>query len=142
MIKKDMIEAVISKIKIDERQDGQLIFLKEKGGERVLPVMIGMSEISAIKIKLSGIVLPRPLTHDLLCSVLKALHARCTRIVIDRLEETTFFAKIFIKKENEEELCIDARPSDSIALALREGAPIFIEEDVLAQAGVFLNGGM
>jgi bifunctional DNase/RNase len=137
-----MIEVVISKIKIDERQDGQMIFLKEKEGERVMPLMIGISEVSAIKIKLSGVVMPRPLTHDLLSAMLKAFRAQCTRVVIDKLEDNTFFAKIYLKKETNEEFSIDARPSDSIALALREGAPIFIEDEVLDEAGVYLNGGV
>ena len=136
-----MIEVVISKIKIDELHEGQMIFLKEKDGERVLPVVIGIAEISAIKFKLSGVVMPRPLTHDLLSSIIHSLNASVDYVVIDKLEDNTFFAKVSLKKENGETVSVDARPSDSVALAIREEVPIFVEDAVLDEAGVYLNGG-
>ncbi|MBN1492592.1 MAG: bifunctional nuclease family protein [Candidatus Omnitrophica bacterium] len=136
-----MIEVVISKIKIDELHEGQMIFLKEKDGERVLPVVIGIAEISSIKYKLSGVVMPRPLTHDLLSSVIKSVNASVNYVVIDKLEDNTFFAKISLKKENGETVAVDARPSDSIALAIRDDVSIFVEDDVMNIAGIYLNGG-
>ncbi|MFC1809410.1 bifunctional nuclease family protein [Candidatus Omnitrophota bacterium] len=137
-----MIEVVISKIKIDELKEGQMIFLKEKDGDRVLPVVIGISEVNAIKFKLSGVVVPRPLTHDFLFTVIKSLSATVERVLIDKLEENTFFAKVFLLTQNDEKVCVDARPSDSIALALRANVPMFVNEEVLEQAGILLDGGV
>ncbi|HOE68709.1 MAG TPA: bifunctional nuclease family protein [Candidatus Omnitrophota bacterium] len=131
-----MIELVLSKIKVDENRHEQLVVFREKDGNRYLPLAIGISEINSIKLKLSGIIPPRPMTHDLLLNVLEGLGARLMYIVIDKIEKNTFHAKLFIRKENGEEVLIDARPSDSIAVALRSGVSIFAEENVLDAAGV------
>ena len=132
-----MIEVELSRIIIDEKRHDQLIVLKEKNGERSLPIVIGLPEASAIKLKISGFIPPRPLTHDLLHETIKNLEARIERIVIDKLEENTFHAKIILRTSSGEEKIIDARPSDSIALAVRANAPIFVEEEVIKQAQIF-----
>ena len=129
-------ELVLSKIKVDESRNEQVIVLKEKDGNRFLPVVIGIAEVNAIKLKLSGIKPPRPLTHDLLVSVIENLGAKLQKILIDRLENNTFYAKLFLSVNLSKEILIDARPSDSVALALRAGVPIFVEEAVLQEAGV------
>lgn len=131
-----MIELVLSRIKIDENRSEQVIVLKEKGGERFLPVVIGIAEVNAIKLKLSGIEPPRPLTHDLLLSAVELLGAKLREIQIDKLENNTFFAKLVLSRNGQGEVKVDARPSDSVALALRAGAPIFVAEEVLDEAGV------
>ncbi len=132
-----MIELVLSRIKIDENRNEQIIVLKEKEGSRLLPVVIGIAEVNAIKLKLSGIEPPRPLTHDLLLSMIKSLGAQLKEIVIDRLENNTFYAKVVLSRNGAgEEVRVDARPSDSVAMALRAGAPIFVAEEVLDQAGI------
>jgi hypothetical protein len=128
-----MIEMELSKIVIDEKRHDQLIVLKEKGGLRLLPIVIGLNEASAIKLKISGFNPPRPLTHDLIYVMLKDLNAGVEKIIIDKLEETTFHAKIVIKAANGESKIIDARPSDSVALAVRFHAPIFVEEEIIKQ---------
>ncbi len=130
-----MIELVLNKIKIDESRNEQVIVLKEKEGNRFLPVVIGISEVNAIKLKLSGIKPPRPLTHDLLLSVIENLGAKLVKILIDRLHNNTFYAKLFLSVDHKEVL-VDARPSDSVAIALRAGVPIFVAEEVLGEAGV------
>jgi bifunctional DNase/RNase len=122
---------------IDEKRHDQLIVLKEKGGSRVLPIVIGLNEASAIKLKISGFQPPRPLTHDLLHSTIENLEANIEKVIIDKLEENTFHAKLVIKTQSGETKVIDARPSDSIALAVRAHAPIFVEDDVIKQAEVF-----
>lgn len=132
-----MVEMELNKIIIDEKRQDQVIVLKEKGGEKALPIVIGLLEASSIKMKLSGIAPARPLTHDLLYSVIENLKARIEKVVIDKLENNTFYAKLFIKTENQEIRIIDARPSDSIALAVRVRAPIFVEEQVLEQSANF-----
>ncbi len=132
-----MIEMELSKIVIDEKRHDQLIVLKEKGGSKILPIVIGLNEASAIKLKISGFNPPRPLTHDLIYIMLKDLNASVEKIIIDKLEETTFHAKIVIKTGSGDLKIIDARPSDSVALAVRFHAPIFVEEAIVKQFEVF-----
>ncbi|MDP8230374.1 MAG: bifunctional nuclease family protein [Candidatus Gorgyraea atricola] len=124
------IEMELNKIRIDENRGEQVIVLKEKAGERLLPIVIGIMEVAAIKMKVSGLTPPRPMTHDLLCSTIKQLGAKISKIVITRLEENTFFAKLVLQVNGRFEE-VDARPSDSIALSVRVKAPIFVEESVL-----------
>lgn len=131
-----MINLILNKIRIDENRNEQVIIFKEEGGERFLPVVIGMSEVNAIKLKLSGVKPPRPLTHDLLYTVVDSLGARFEKVVIDRLEENTFFAKLYLRSQDDREIIVDARPSDSVAIALRANIPILIDEMVIDQAGV------
>jgi len=128
-----MIEMELNKIVIDEKRHDQLIALKEKGGNRVLPIVIGLNEASAIKLKIAGFNPPRPLTHDLIYTILNNLNVAVDRIIIDKLEESTFHAKIVIRMSDNQTKFIDARPSDSIALAVRFHAPIFVEEGILKQ---------
>jgi len=132
-----MVEMELNKIVINEKRHDQLIVLKEKNGERLLPIVIGLNEASAIKLKIGGFNPPRPLTHDLLHSMIKNLEANLEKIVIDRLEENTFFAKLVIKTDSGKTKIVDARPSDSIALAVRANVPIFVDEAVLKQTEVF-----
>ena len=128
-----LVQMEVSKIRIDERRGEQVVVLKERGGNRVLPIIIGISEVTAIKMKISGIQPPRPLTHDLLRDTIVQLGATLDRVVITRLELNTFFAKLVLQTKDGERKEVDARPSDSIAIALRADAPIFVAEDVLNQ---------
>ncbi len=132
-----MVEMELNKIVIDEKRHDQLIVLKEKNGERILPIVIGLPEASAIKLKISGFQPPRPLTHDLLHLTIENLQASVEKIIIDKLEENTFHAKLFIKTSSGEIKVIDARPSDTIALAVRAHAPIFVEDEVIKQSEIF-----
>lgn len=99
--------------------------------------MIGLNEASAIKLKISGFQPPRPLTHDLMQSMIENLDAKVDRIVIDKLQENTFHAKIFLKTDSGQTKIVDARPSDSIALAVRLSVPIFVEDEIIKQAEIF-----
>ncbi len=132
-----MLEMELNKIVIDEKRHDQLIVLKEKGGSRILPIVIGLNEASAIKLKISGFQPPRPLTHDLLHSTIENLEASIDKVIIDKLEDNTFHAKLIIKTSSGDTKVIDARPSDSIALAVRAHAPIFVEDEVVKQSDVF-----
>jgi len=130
-----MIEMELNKIIIDEKRQDQVIVLKEKGGDRLLPIVIGVNEASAIKMKISGFDPPRPLTHDLLQNTIQGLDARLDSVIIDDLKDNTFHAKLVIKTNNGSlEKRIDARPSDSIALAVRAKVPIYVEEEVLKKS--------
>jgi len=131
-----MVEMELNKIVINEKRHDQLIVLKEKNGSRILPIVIGLNEASAIKLKISGFIPPRPLTHDLLHATIENLDAKVERIVIDKLEENTFHAKVILKQNGKTKI-IDARPSDSIALAVRAHAPIFVEDEVIKQSQIF-----
>lgn len=133
-----MVELVLSKIKVDENRSEQVIVLKEKSGKRMLPVIIGLPEVSAIKLKLSGVKTPRPMTHDLLLNAIGSLGATVKRIVIDHLENNTFYAKLVLSQDSRE-ILVDARPSDSVALALGANVPIYADEKVLDEAGIPLE---
>ena len=132
-----MLEMELNKIVIDEKRHDQLIVLKEKGGERVLPIVIGLAEASAIKLKISGFNPPRPLTHDLLHSTIESLQAKIEKVIIDKLEENTFHAKLVLRTGSGEIKTVDSRPSDSIALAVRAHVPIFVEEQIIEHMQTF-----
>lgn len=129
-----LIEMELVRIRIDEKRGEQVIVLKEKEGTRYLPIVIGIIEATAIKMKVSGFQPPRPLTHDLLNNLIKEMGARLERVVVEKLENNIFYAKLVVRKSDGELIEVDARPSDSIALALRAEAPIFVKEEVLEQA--------
>ncbi|MCK5081405.1 MAG: bifunctional nuclease family protein [Candidatus Omnitrophica bacterium] len=132
-----MIQVELSKIIIDEKHQDQIIVLKEKDGDRQFPIVIGFLEASSIKMKLSGIEPPRPMTHDLLASVVEGLGATLSRLVIDKMVNNTFHAKLEFKFKNGRKKIVDARPSDGVALAVRTNASIFVEEDVIKKAAIF-----
>ncbi len=131
-----MIQVELSKIIIDEKRQDQIIVLKEKNGERQLPIVIGFLEASSIKMKLSGVEPPRPMTHDLLGAVIQGLDAKLERLIIDKMVNNTFHAKLEFRAKDGQTKLIDARPSDGVALAVRTSAPIFVEEDVLKKAAI------
>ena len=132
-----MIQVELSKIIIDEKRQDQIIVLKEKKGERQFPIVIGFLEASSIKMKISGLEVPRPMTHDLLVSVIEGLDARLEKLVIDKLVENTFHAKLEIRTAEGTVKIVDTRPSDGIALAVRSNAAIFVEEEVLNKAAFY-----
>ena len=131
------VQVELSKIIIDEKRQDQIIVLKEKEGKRQFPIVIGFLEASSIKMKLSGMEVPRPMTHDLLISTIEGLGAQVEKILIDSLIENTFHAKLVLKTGEGRTREIDSRPSDAIALAVRAHAPIFVAEEVLKKASIF-----
>ena len=125
-----MVEVELSRIIINERSEFQVIVLKEKDGQRAFPISIGVYEATAIDRGVKDQRAPRPLTHDLLCSILKALGVQLERVVVNDLRSETFFAKLVLSL-NGRIVELDSRPSDAIAIAVQFGAPIFVEEKVL-----------
>jgi bifunctional DNase/RNase len=121
---------IVSGLAIDERTHTPVVLLKEKGGERMLPIWIGPSEASSIAIQLTGRKFQRPLTHDLLKTIVQGLGARIPKIAIVELRDKTYYAKVYLERASEL-ISIDARPSDCIALALRTQSPIFVSEELL-----------
>lgn len=124
------IQMELHKIIISEMQDQQIIMLKEVDGERTFPIVIGSGEAYAIDRRLKGIPTPRPLTHDLLASIIDHLGGEIAQIEINDLENHTFYARIHIK-QNGRTLEVDSRPSDAIALGIATSVPIFVAEHVL-----------
>ena len=132
-----MIQVELSKIIIDEKRQDQIIVLKEKKGDRQFPIVIGFLEASSIKMKISGLEVPRPMTHDLLVSVIAQFDAKLSSVVIDQMVNNTFHAKLELLTKDDKKKIIDSRPSDGIALAVRTGASIFVEEEVLKKTAIF-----
>jgi len=124
------VQMELHKIIISEMQPEQIIMLKEVDGERKFPIVIGNPEAYAIDRRLKGIVSPRPLTHDLLASVIEQLGGTIDRIEINNLQDHTFFARIHIRR-NGDTLKIDSRPSDAIALGVATMVPIYVADHVL-----------
>ncbi len=123
------VEVELSRIIINETSDQQIIVLKERHGTRGFPIVIGIVEIFAIDRRLKGIKPPRPMTHDLLASVIESLGARVERIVIDDLRDHTFYAKIHLSIDGRT-VTVDSRPSDAIALCAAIEAPIYVADHV------------
>jgi len=134
-----MVQVELYKIIMHENKHDQVIILKEKDGQRQIPIIIGVAEAAAIKMKVSNIKPPRPLTHDLISVILEKMGAELEKVIINKLEANTFFARLILNQSHTKQIDLDARPSDSIALALRAGAPIFVEEEVFEKLQ-FLNG--
>ena len=111
-----------------------VVVLRSEDG-RLLPIYIGLAEAMAINSALKNRIPPRPMTHDLLIDIIGKLNARVERVIIDDLVDNTFYARVILKCDDDE-IDVDARPSDSIAIAVRIGCPIYIEDKVLDEAGL------
>jgi bifunctional DNase/RNase len=114
---------------VKDQRNNPVVLLRRLDGEEVLPIWIGHSEALAIELQLQGKSFERPLTHDLLKTAVESLGATVVKVAITELKDNTFFAKLYLQRENEVYV-IDARPSDSIALGLKAGAGIFVSEEV------------
>ncbi len=135
-----MQEMVIYGVSFDLVGKQPIVLLKTAEGNRFLPIWVGHNEAAAILTKLQGGTTPRPMTHDLLTNVLAELEAKVERISVTDLKESTFYAVITLVREGGEELEIDARPSDAIALAVRSDAPIFAADAVIDEASIEFEG--
>jgi bifunctional DNase/RNase len=128
-----MIEMNIKGLMVDPITNMPIIILRDKDGQRVLPIWVGVFEANAIALQMENVTTPRPMTHDLLKNVICDLKADIQKIVVSDLRENTFYALIYLTV-NGEPVAVDARPSDAIALALRAQAPIFVEDRVIDHA--------
>ena len=127
------VEMKVRGLALDPLSNMPIIILRDEEEKRSLPIWVGIFEANAIALELEKITTPRPMTHDLIKNILESLEAKVTKIMVNDLRENTFFAEIHLKV-GESELTVDSRPSDAIALALRVGAPIFVEEEVVRKA--------
>jgi bifunctional DNase/RNase len=133
-----MIEMVVDSIRVSLMNYQRVVILKEKASERYLPIWIGPAEADAIAVKVQGVSVPRPLTHDLLYSIIVALGASIYSVLLSDLKNDTFYAKI-VFNAGDRKMEVDSRPSDALALAVRAGVPIYAEEAVLDKGGIILD---
>jgi len=130
-----MIECIIDSIRVSLTNQDRITVLKEKEAERYLPIWMGVPETDSITIALQGVAIARPITHDLLISIMNALDIRLESCEITNLENDTFYANLILDQNGVRKI-IDSRPSDAIALAIRAKAPIFVDEDILEAVGI------
>lgn len=134
-----MMEMAIDSIRVSLMNYQRVVILKHTDTDRYLPIWIGPAEADAIAVKLQDISLPRPLTHDLLISIIDSLGGEVRHIEISDLQNDTFLAKVIISV-NGKNMEVDSRPSDALALAVRTGVSIYVEDSVLEQASIMLDG--
>jgi len=129
-----IVEVEVYEILLDESVKAPVVVLREKNGDRVLPIWIGQAEAISIAYAMEEIGTERPLTHDLIKLIIDGLGARLEKVVINDLKDNTYYARLIFKMDSTV-ISIDARPSDSIAIALRTKSPIFVSEKVLEEGG-------
>jgi bifunctional DNase/RNase len=127
-----MIEVLVSRLGLDSATNSYVVVLQERGGTRLLPIWIGQPEAESIVRHMHSVKNVRPLTHDLVRNLILGMGAQLRRVQITRVEKSTYFAELHIQRDDSL-VHIDARPSDSIAIALRLGSPIFAAEELLVE---------
>ncbi len=125
-----MLEVSVAHLGVERNTNTPIVVLQEKDGDRMIPIYIGLAEANAIAMELADVKFERPLTHDLMQQVIVGLGAELSRVVLTRVEKSTYYAELHLRRDDHV-IQIDARPSDSIAIALRLKAPIFAAEDLL-----------
>ena len=130
-----MIKMEVVAVQLEPNSNHPLVWLKNKGQQVFLPIAIGNFEAAAIFMSLYDEPPPRPITYDLLRSIIEGFHGRVEQVVINALQDETFYAEITLVRDGEK-VCVDSRPSDALALALRVDAPIFVADEVVEEAGV------
>ena len=130
-----MIEVTVEKLGLDSSTNSYVVILREKGGNRLLPIWIGQPEAESIVMEINGVRPPRPLTHDLCKRLITRLGGSLRRVQITKVQENTYYAELHISR-GEDVIQVDARPSDSIAIALRLSAPIYAQESLLTAIAV------
>ena len=127
------VEMKVRGLALDPVSNMPIILLRDEEEKRSLPIWVGIYEANAIALELEKISTPRPMTHDLIKNIVESVEAKIEKVVVNDLRDNTFFALIHLRL-GEEEITVDSRPSDAIALALRAGAPIFVDDDVVRRA--------
>jgi bifunctional DNase/RNase len=131
-----LIEMVVESVRVHMLSSQHVVILKESEQDRYLPIWIGPSEANAIAMRLQGLSAERPLTHDLMVTIIAALSSRISRVVVTHVTDGTFHARLYLEAADGSESEIDSRTSDAIALAVRTGSTIYVDERVLDEAGV------
>ena len=131
-----MIEVAIDSVRVSLMSPQRLVVLREMERERFLPIWVGPYEAEAITVALQEVEMVRPLTHDLLVSVVQAMSSRVSRVVVTHVTDGTFYARLYLEASDGRETEVDSRTSDAIAVAVRTGSTIYVDERVLDEAGV------
>lgn len=134
-----MLEMSIESLRVNSATNQHVVLLQENEGDRFLPIWIGTAEANAIAMELHGVKPTRPLTHDLLISLIDAFRAWLDSVIVSHLQDGIFYARLLIITAARDEVEIDSRPSDAIALAVRAGIPVYAEESVLDEAAVLID---
>ena len=129
-----MLEMKVRGLTLDPLQNMALVILRDLEGAKALPIWVGIPEANAIALEIEQVPTPRPMTHDLIKNIIEGVNASVTRVVVNDLKDSTFYATIFLSRQGQE-FHIDSRPSDAIAVALRLKAPIYVTLDVIERAG-------
>ncbi len=133
-----MRELIIDSIRVGLRHYRRVVVLKEKDADRYLTIWVGADVADAIALRLQDVQVPRPQSHDLMLTMIQELGGSVTSVEVTDLREDTFFATIHVDRSGDD-LAVDSRPSDAIALAVRAGVPIYVSDDVMERAGVVLD---
>ena len=133
------IEMTIKGLMVDPITNMPIVILRDKDGQKVLPIWVGIFEANAIAIEIEKLAAPRPMTHDLMKNLVGYLNSQLERVVITEIKDDTFHALLWLR-QGEELIAVDARPSDAIALALRADCPIFVSEHVMQTAKLNTSG--
>jgi bifunctional DNase/RNase len=131
-----LVEMVVESVRVHMLSSQHVVILKESERDRYLPIWIGSDVANAIAMRLQGLSAERPLTHDLLVSVLASLGSTISRVVVTHVTDGTFHARLYLETSSGDETEVDSRTSDAIAVAVRTGSPIYADERVLDEAGV------
>lgn len=134
-----MLEMSIESLRVNSATNQHVLLLQENEGDRYLPIWIGTAEANAIAMEMHGVKPPRPLTHDLLISVIDAFRASLDSVIVSHLQDGIFYARLLVITAAGDEVEIDSRPSDAIALAVRDGIPVYAEESVLDEAAILID---
>ena len=133
-----MMEVRLAAVRVDLQSNTPVILLQEKDGQRSLPIFIGAPEATAIAYAIQGVDVPRPMTHDLMVDLLRALGATLVRVVVTEVRDTTYYAEVHLDAGGRQ-LEVSARPSDAVALAARTGSPLFVADELMEAAGVLVE---
>ena len=133
-----LVEVKVQSLGLDSSSNTPVVILQEINGDRVLPIWIGPSEARAIAMQMADMAFSRPLTHDLFCSLLQGLGGTLKKVVVTRVEDATYYAELLVERDGEL-ISVDARPSDSIAVALRAGARVFVQNSLLETGTIELT---
>jgi hypothetical protein len=131
-----LIEMVVESVRVHMLSSQHVVILKESERDRYLPIWIGPAEANAIAMRLQGLTAERPLTHDLMVGILGSLSSSVNRVVVTHVVDGTFHARLYLETSSGDETEVDSRTSDAIAVAVRTGSPIYVDERVLDEAGV------
>ncbi|MCS7057021.1 MAG: bifunctional nuclease family protein [Thermoflexales bacterium] len=130
-----MVEVKVDAVRVYSMSSHRVVILKDLESERFLPIWIGQPEAEAITIHLTNTRVARPLTHDLIVNAIRELGATVRYVIVNDLREETFYARLVLRTRDGKDLSIDSRPSDAIAIAVRVGCSIYVDDDIMAQHG-------